>query len=229
MSFDDPSSNHLPLIAILRGIEPHNVLPYADVLIAAGFTMLEVPLNSPKALDSIRLLVKTYGDSCLIGGGTVFDLGQVESLIDTGANLVVSPNFNKDVVKASVAAGCQCYPGVITPSEAFAAIAAGASGLKLFPISMLGVAGFKALKSVLPPETKCFPVGGINAHEDSMHPYLSAGADGFGLGSALYKPEMTLQEVKINALAFVSVYQNFAQNAQAKAKKNAQAKAQEKE
>ncbi|MDT0595000.1 2-dehydro-3-deoxy-6-phosphogalactonate aldolase [Glaciecola petra] len=202
-------TSHLPLIAILRGITPHNVLSYADMLITAGFTMLEVPLNSPQALVSIRLLVKTYGNAYLIGAGTVTNTEQVESVINCGANLVVTPNYNEDVVKISVAAGCHCYPGVITPTEAFAAIAAGASGLKLFPISMMGVEGFKALKSVLPPEIKCFPVGGITAQEESMYPYLSAGAHGFGLGSALFKPEMTLQEVEIKAEAFVSIYKNF--------------------
>lgn len=203
--------SHVPLIAILRGIEPHNVLAYADVLLNEGFSMLEVPLNSPQALDSIRLLIDTYADQFLIGAGTVTSLKQASAVIKTGANLVVSPNFNEEVVKASITAGCQCYPGVITPTEAFAAIAAGASGLKLFPISMLGLGGFKALKSVLPSETKCFPVGGIEAKTSKMHPYLEAGACGFGLGSALFKPSMSLQQVKTNAAAFVSVYNSFKQ------------------
>lgn len=203
--------SHLPLIAILRGIEPQNILAYADVLLSEGFSMLEVPLNSPQALESISILVHTYADRYLIGAGTVTTLSQADAVIKTGANLVVCPNFNEEVVKASIAAGCQCYPGVITPTEAFAAIAAGASGIKLFPISMLGLEGFKALKSVLPPEIKCFPVGGIEARARNMHPYLEAGACGFGLGSSLFKPSMSLQEVKTNASAFVSVYNGFKQ------------------
>ncbi|MCM2678517.1 2-dehydro-3-deoxy-6-phosphogalactonate aldolase [Echinimonas agarilytica] len=197
---------HLPLIAIIRGVTPDSVIEVATVLIDEGFTMLEVPLNSPDALTSIKMLVETFGAQYLIGAGTVTNPEQAQQVIETGANLVVTPNFNQQVVKMSVAAGCATFPGVVTPTEAFQALAAGATGLKLFPVSILGLDGFKALKSVLPAATRCYPVGGIAPRIESMSPFVQAGADGFGLGSALYKPSMSLQQIRQNACDYVTSF-----------------------
>ncbi|WP_096084618.1 2-dehydro-3-deoxy-6-phosphogalactonate aldolase [Agaribacterium haliotis] len=196
----------LPLIAILRAVTPNDVVRCASILIDEGFTMIEVPLNSPEALRSIRLLVEHFGQSRLVGAGTVTTLAQAEAVIATGARLVVTPNLNEGVIRAATAAGCVCLPGVVTPSEAFTALAAGASGLKLFPISQVGLDGFKALRSVLPAGTLCIPVGGINPSVDSMKPYLQLGADGFGLGASLYRPDLDDQQLRINARAFVKSY-----------------------
>lgn len=198
--------NEFPLIAILRGVETEQVVVLTQVLLDEGFTMIEVPLNSPNALASIRLLVEHFGDAYFIGAGTVTTLEQAEAVIATGANLVVTPNFNEAVVRASVAAGCATFPGIVTPSEAFAAVAAGATGLKLFPISQIGMGGFKALKSVLPLGTLCFPVGGINPSVESMKPYLDVGADGFGLGASLYKAGMSEDSIREKAKGFVSAF-----------------------
>lgn len=203
------TTNRLPLIAILRGVKPSQILCVADVLIAQGFTSIEVPLNSPDALTSIEILVDKYIDKYLIGAGTVTTPSLAEAAIARGANLIVTPNVNREVVTLAINAGCECYPGVITPTEAFNALEYGATGLKLFPISLLGVEGFKALKSVLPSDTKCFPVGGLYPTSQSMYPYLKAGATGFGLGSALYKPSMSLQQVELNAKTFVVTYKEF--------------------
>lgn len=199
----------MPLIAILRGIRPENVLKVSEVLIRQGFTSIEVPLNSPNALASIEILVNEYGNKYLIGAGTVTTPKLAEAVIESGANLIVSPNVNAEVIALSIQAGCECYPGVITPTEAFTALELGATGLKIFPISMLGIDGFVALKSVLPPDTKCYPVGGITSSEESMHPYLKAGATGFGLGSALFKASNTLEQIELNAKAFVDTYKRF--------------------
>jgi 2-dehydro-3-deoxyphosphogalactonate aldolase len=197
---------HLPLIAIIRGVLPADCIDVANILVEEGFTMIEVPLNSPDALTSIRLLVEEFGSELLIGAGTVTTPEKAQAVIDTGANLVVTPNVNEDVIKMSVAAGCATFPGVVTPSEAFAALAAGATGLKLFPVSMLGLDGYKALNSVLPPETLCYPVGGIEPTVESMKPYIGIGAAGFGLGSALYKPSMSLDEIRSNARSYVKFF-----------------------
>jgi len=194
----------LPLLAILRGVTPNSVLQVADILVDAGFSRIEVPLNSPDALSSIRLLTKEYKDEFLIGAGTVTSVELAKRVIDTGANLIVSPNLNIDLLRLALKAGCHCYPGVLTPSECFAAIAAGASNLKLFPISTLGIEGFKAIKSVLPTEIDCYPVGGIQP--ENMHGYLAAGAAGFGLGSALYQANMELDTLSKNAQQFVKSF-----------------------
>lgn len=204
---------HIPLIAILRGITPDDILNVAAILIEEGFSMFEVPLNSPDALVSIKKLVDTYSlEDYFVGAGTVTTKELAEQVIATGANLVVTPNYNEDVVKMSVTAGCACFPGVVTPTEAFSAIAAGATGIKLFPITMVRMDGFKALKSVLSADTKCYPVGGIEPTEESMYPYLKAGAAGFGLGSAIYKPAMSNNEIRKRAKAFIKVYNDFYNN-----------------
>ncbi|GAB2665026.1 2-dehydro-3-deoxy-6-phosphogalactonate aldolase [Vibrio panuliri] len=200
---------HLPLIAIIRGVEPIDVIRVAQILIEEGFTMIEVPLNSPDALISIAKLVEQFGhDGYLIGAGTVTTPEQAKSVIETGANLIVTPNFNADVVTLAIQNDCVCFPGVVTPSEAFAAISAGATGLKLFPVSQMGLDGFKALHSVLPQGSLCFPVGGINPSEESMKPYLDLGANGFGLGASLYKAGISDKELRQNAKSFVAAWQS---------------------
>ncbi|MCK8070315.1 2-dehydro-3-deoxy-6-phosphogalactonate aldolase [Vibrio sp. 1CM23M] len=199
-------SDHLPLVAIIRGVEPADCIRVTQILIEEGFSMIEVPLNSPDALTSIKMLVEHFGDQYLIGAGTVTTPEKAQAVIDTGANLVVTPNFNEQVVKMSAAAGCVSFPGVVTPTEAFAALAAGATGLKLFPVSVLGLDGFKALNSVLPPEVICLPVGGINPTVESMKPYLDIGAKGFGLGASLYKPGLSDDEIRANAKAFNTAF-----------------------
>ncbi|MGF1789435.1 2-dehydro-3-deoxy-6-phosphogalactonate aldolase [Photobacterium profundum] len=198
--------DHLPLVAIIRGVEPEDCIRVTQILIEEGFSMIEVPLNSPDALTSIKMLVDHFGDQYLIGAGTVTTPEKAQAVIDTGANLVVTPNFNEEVVKMSAAAGCVSFPGVVTPTEAFSALAAGATGLKLFPVSMLGLDGFNALNSVLPPEAICLPVGGINPTVESMKPYLESGAKGFGLGSSLYKPGLSDNEIRANAKAFNTAF-----------------------
>ncbi len=197
---------HLPLIAIIRGVLPSECVSVAKVLVEEGFTMIEVPLNSPDALESIRLLVNEFGEDYLIGAGTVTTPEKAQSVIETGANLVVTPNANEEVIKMSVEAGCATFPGVVTPTEAFSALAAGATGLKFFPVSMLGLDGYKALNSVLPPETLCYPVGGIEPSVESMLPYVKIGAAGFGLGSALYTPAMSIEQVRENARSYVKSF-----------------------
>ena len=202
----EPHSD-IPLIAILRGVTPKTILNVADVLVKAGFTKIEVPLNSPDAIESIRLLVSEYNTKDFeIGAGTVTRLDLVEQVLETGANLVVTPNCNVEVIKTAVDAGCVTYPGVVTPTEAFSAVHAGATNLKLFPISMVGVGGMSAMKSVIPSDIALFPVGGIDATFESMSPYLNNGAKGFGLGSQLYKPSMSLDEISQKANAFVKTY-----------------------
>lgn len=200
---------HLPLIAIIRGVLPEDVVRIGQILIDEGFTMIEVPLNSPDPLVSIKKLVDAFGDKYLIGAGTVTTPQKAKDVIATGANLVVTPNMNTEVIKLSVAAGCATFPGIVTPTEAFDALAAGATGIKLFPVSALGLDGYKALKSVLPPETLSFPVGGIDPTVESMKPLLDIGANGFGLGSSLYKPNMTDDQVRENAKQFVETFKSL--------------------
>lgn len=200
-------NSEIPLIAILRGVTPQTILNVASVLVSAGFTKIEVPLNSPNAIESVRLLVKEYGTKNFeLGAGTVTRLDLAEQVLETGANLVVTPNCNVDVIKTAVDAGCVTYPGVVTPTEAFNAVHAGATNLKLFPISMVGVGGMGGMKSVLPSHISLFPVGGIDATIESMSPYLNKGAKGFGLGSQLYRPSMSLDEIRRNAKAFVTTF-----------------------
>ena len=175
-----------PLIAILRGITPTEALPVAGALIEAGVTRIEVPLNSPEPLDSIARMVTAYGSDALIGAGAVLTPGQVREVAATGARLIVSPNCDPAVIAASKAAGMDSFPGVMTPTEAFAALAAGADGLKLFPGELIGPAGLRAMRAVLPPEVPLFAVGGVSA--DNMADWHRAGAAGYGIGSALYKP-----------------------------------------
>lgn len=192
----------LPLIAILRGVTPDEIVPVGRALHDAGFRVIEIPLNSPQPYESIRRLTAELGESCLIGAGTVLTEAQVAEVDAAGGRLIVSPNANLAVIRASKAAGLVSAPGVATPSEGFAALDAGADSLKLFPAEQLGPAVVKAWRAVFPKELALLPVGGITP--DNMGPYVAAGANGFGLGSALYKPGLSAAQVSANAQAFAA-------------------------
>jgi 2-dehydro-3-deoxyphosphogalactonate aldolase len=193
----------LPLIAILRGLPPQDAQHVGQALVETGWKLIEVPLNSPQPLRSIATLAQAFPQA-LIGAGTVLTAGQVSQAHDAGARLVVAPNFNADVVREAAAKGMVCLPGVLTASEAFAALAAGASGLKLFPAEMIPAAAVKALRAVLPAQALLLPVGGIAI--SSIAAYRAAGANGFGIGSALYTPGMDAVEVKRRALDFAAAW-----------------------
>ncbi len=192
----------LPLIAILRGIIPNKAREVANVLIESGITIMEVPLNSPNALESIEQIAETLPDHCSIGAGTVLTVEQVRECDQAGAQIIVSPNTDEEVIRATVSRGLHSIPGVATATEAFKAIHAGANYLKLFPADTYGYSHVKALKAVLPVESKLFAVGGVNTQ--NLTDWHKAGCDGFGLGSFLFKPDMALSEIKHIALQLVS-------------------------
>jgi 2-dehydro-3-deoxyphosphogalactonate aldolase len=194
----------LPLVAILRGVTPAEVVSIGAVLIEAGFAIIEVPLNSPDPIESIARLQAAYADRALIGAGTVTTPARVAEIAATGAKLLVMPHADVAVIRAAKAAGMICVPGVLTPTEGFAALAAGADALKLFPAELAGPPVLRALLSVFPPGTACFPVGGIKP--ETMAPFRAAGAAGFGLGSALYRPGDTPATVAAKAAAFVTAW-----------------------
>lgn len=201
MTFDDAFAR-CPLVAILRGVRPDEVEAIGAALVEAGFTLIEVPLNSPDPFNSIARLAGRFGDRALIGAGTVLDVAAVERLAAAGGRIAVSPNTNEAVIRASVAAGMASLPGYATPSEAFAALAAGATALKLFPAEGASPAVLKAHRAVLPREVPVLAVGGITPV--TMAPWAAAGAAGFGLGSALYKPGAGAVEVGAAARDFVA-------------------------
>ena len=190
-----------PLVAILRGLRPDEALAVGQALVDAGFRLIEVPLNSPHPLQSIAALAKAF-PSALVGAGTVLQAGQVEPIHAAGGRMIVSPNFNPAVVREALRLDMVCLPGVGTASEAFAALDAGATGVKLFPAEMIPPAAVKALRAVLPQEALVLPVGGIGPH--NMAAYVAAGANGFGIGSALFKPGMTAAEVAHSAGEFIA-------------------------
>ena len=194
----------LPLIAILRGLTPAEAPAIGDALFDAGFRVLEVPLNSPDPLASIAAVAARYGGRALVGAGTVLTLDQVAEVAAAGGRLIVMPHADVALIRAAKAAGLWCVPGVATPTEAFAALAAGADALKLFPAELLTPPALKALRAVLPRELKLLPVGGITPQ--NLGPYVAAGANGFGLGSALYKPGSAAPEVAANARAFIAAW-----------------------
>ena len=193
----------LPLIAILRGLTPAEAPAIGEALVSSGFVLIEVPLNSPQPLDSIAQLVAQFPHA-LVGAGTVLQVQHVKEVHAAGGRLVVAPNFNPSVVAAALALGMVVLPGVATPTEAFAALDAGAHGLKLFPAEMISPATVKALRAVLPQETALMPVGGITP--DTMAAYRAAGAAGFGLGSALYAPGRSADQVRASAQKFVHAF-----------------------
>jgi 2-dehydro-3-deoxyphosphogalactonate aldolase len=197
-----------PLIAILRGIGPADAVAVGNVLAAAGFTIIEVPLNSPQALESIRRLATALGPDYLIGAGTVTQPADVDAIGAAGGRLIVMPHADRAVIRAAKAAGLYCAPGVATPTEGFAALASGADALKLFPADTLGPKTLKAWRSVFPPRTAFLPVGGITPH--TMGPFVEAGARGFGLGTALYTPGASPADVGRNARAFIDAWRAIA-------------------
>jgi len=189
-----------PLVAILRGIKPGEALDIGTMLVETGFTIIEVPLNSPEPFASIVRLVKRLGDSALVGAGTVTDWEQVTKVADAGGRLIVMPHADERVVEAAKRRNLFVVPGFTTPTEAFRMINAGADAIKLFPAEANPPKVLKSLRAVLPKEALILPVGGITPH--NMNDYWAAGADGFGLGSALYKPGMTIEQVAQSAAAF---------------------------
>ncbi len=201
MSFDEGLAR-CPLIAILRGITPAEVIGVGEALFEAGFRVIEVPLNSPEPLRSIELLAGRFGKSAVIGAGTVMTTGDVEAVARAGGRLIVMPHTDLDIVRAAKAHGLSVAPGVATPTEAFAALRAGADALKLFPGELITPPVVKALKAVLPKSVKLIPVGGVSAA--SIPAYKAAGATAFGIGSSLYSPGKTAAEVGRTAKAMIS-------------------------
>jgi 2-dehydro-3-deoxyphosphogalactonate aldolase len=194
----------LPLIAILRGIAPDEAIDIGLALVETGFRLIEVPLNSPEPIESIRRLAATLGDRATVGAGTVRSAAEVAEVAAAGGRLIVSPHMSPQLIRATKQAGLMSGPGVATPTEAFAAIEAGADFLKLFPAEQLTPVIVKAWRAVLPKGMPLVPVGGITP--DSMAAYVAAGATGFGLGSAIYKPGMTPLEVSRAAETFISAW-----------------------
>jgi len=193
-----------PIIAILRGLRPAEAEEIGRLLIDIGIDRIEVPLNSPDPLESIGTLVQAFGDRALIGAGTVLTTQQVEAVANVGGQLIVSPNADTDVIHRTRELGLQSWPGIFTPTEAFSALKAGATGLKLFPGSLAGPAGLSALRAVLPEGTQVFAVGG--AGRENFAQWIEASADGFGIGSALYKPGMDIAEISERAIRIVQAY-----------------------
>lgn len=195
---------HRHLIAILRGITPGETIAACEALIDAGITMIEVPLNSPDALISIAMASNALGDKATIGAGTVLSKKQVWAVSEAGGTFVVSPDTNKQVIEETIRLQMLSFPGVFTPTDAFRAIKAGATGLKFFPAEVLGPKGIKAMKAVLPPDIPLYAVGGANP--DNFNEYFAAGCAGFGLGTYIYKPGMDTAQIAERAATAVAAY-----------------------
>ncbi|MBU1385576.1 MAG: 2-dehydro-3-deoxy-6-phosphogalactonate aldolase [Alphaproteobacteria bacterium] len=194
----------LPLVAILRGLKPDEAVEVGEALLAAGLNCLEVPLNSPQPLESIRRLRAALGDRAVVGAGTVLTPVAVHEVAAAGGQIVISPNADPAVIQAARAAGLMSMPGFFTPTEAFAAIGAGAQVLKLFPAEVAGVAGLKAVRAVLPADQRVYAVGGVEP--DSVAAWRSAGASGFGIGSAIYRAGRSARDAGERAAAFVAAW-----------------------
>jgi 2-dehydro-3-deoxyphosphogalactonate aldolase len=202
----DQAMSELPLIAILRGVTPEEVIDVAGVLYDEGFRMIEVPLNSPNAFLSIEKLMSQFGEKVVIGAGTVTDIPNLLRLAETGAQLVVAPNCDTQIIREAKNKSMWVLPGVATPSEAFAALQAGADGLKLFPAEVIGPAGLRAWKTILPQGTLLIPVGGITP--ETIGNWRHGGASAFGIGSALYQPGIGLEQLRQRARAYVAATEN---------------------
>ncbi len=202
------SLQRLPLIAILRGVTADEVVELGTMLLECGLRVIEVPLNSPKPLLSIQRLRESLPADCIVGAGTVLSATQVREVASAGGQIIVMPHSDPSVIRAAKDAGLICAPGVVTPTEAFAALAAGADALKLFPAELVSPTVLAAMRSVLPPSTLMLPVGGITP--ESMQAYRKAGASGFGLGSALYRAGQSLEQTTLNARRFVQAWQLLA-------------------
>lgn len=195
----------LPLIAILRGVQPTEVVAVGDALVGAGFGMIEVPMNSPKPFESIEILSRKFAQDMIIGAGTVFTTTQIDQVQQAGGNLIVMPHGDLELVSYAKKSGLTCIPGAATPTEAFSVLNAGADGVKIFPAEAISPEVLKAWRAVMPTETcRLFPVGGISP--ETMGRYLKVGATGFGLGSALYRPGASPEETGTAAEAFISAY-----------------------
>lgn len=193
-----------PLIAILRGLSPDEAEPVARSLLDAGIDRIEVPLNSPEPFESIGIMTAAFGDRAEIGAGTVLTAVDVQKVHEANGRMIVSPNCDADVIRKTKALGLNSYPGVLTPTECFAALAAGADALKVFPAFLMGPEGLRAVRAVLPQETRVFMVGGIDAGDIAT--WVRAGASGFGIGSTLYRPGVSADEVGQRARIFVDAW-----------------------
>jgi 2-dehydro-3-deoxyphosphogalactonate aldolase len=203
LSFDDAFAR-LPLVAILRGLDPARAVETGERLVAAGFTLIEVPLNSPEPLLSIGRLAEALAGRALVGAGTVLRAREVEEVARAGGRLIVAPNTDLSVIAATKRAGLVSLPGAMTPSEIFAALGAGADAIKLFPGELVPPAAVAALRAVLPKTTRLIPVGGVGAQ--TMADYVAKGAAGFGLGSSLYKPDLEIVEIERRARALIDAW-----------------------
>ena len=192
------------IIAILRGIAPGDAKAIGEALIETGITTIEIPLNSPRPLESIALLAKAFGSVATIGAGTVLSVQHVREIASAGGRIIVSPSFDAEVVQETKSLNMASWPGVLSPTECFAALKAGADGLKIFPCSVLGPSGVKAIRAVLPPETSVYAVGG--AGPANFADWIAAGVNGFGIGTALYQPGHSVAQVRQAAADIVRAY-----------------------